>query len=184
MIFARALSISPLRMTLALPTIAALLVASSPVVADAMPATDDLDPSASDVSSGGSRWSFRSSEKCLMRRINRARRARGKRALNWDRQIGYVARRHSASMASKRGVWHDGSLGNKVTRWRRLGQNTGRGGKCRYIFRAFMRSSKHRDNILGRWRHVGVGATWSGGDLYVQQVFESRRDPGNIYNYP
>lgn len=184
MFFARALRATPLRTILGLSAIGAFVLASSPFSANAMPATNDVDPDATGLSSGASRWEFKASERCLMRKINQARRSRGLRALDWDRQIGYVARRHAAAMAAGRGVWHDGALGEKVTRWRRLGQNTGRGGKCRSVFRSFMRSSKHRDNILGRWRHLGVGTTWAGGDLYVQQVFESRRDPGNVYNYP
>jgi uncharacterized protein YkwD len=134
--------------------------------------------------STGRGYGFNHSEKCLMRKINRARRSRGIRSLDWDRQIGYVARRHAYSMASARAAYHDSQLGQKVTRWRRLGQNTGRGGKCRRIFRSFMGSATHRANIFGRWRHLGVGATWSGGRLYVQQVFESRLNPGNIYSYP
>ena len=132
----------------------------------------------------GRGYAFTRPEKCLMRKINNARRSHGMRALDWDRQIGYVARRHAFSMASARSAYHDYQLGQKVTRWRRLGQNTGRGGKCRRIFGAFMRSSTHRANIFGQWRHLGVGATWSGGRLYVQQVFESRLNPGNIYSYP
>lgn len=179
----RAFRKKPLPLMLSLSAISALVLASAPTTAASAPLIDDPDPSDA-VSSGGSRWSFKSSERCLMRKINKARRARGKRALDWDKQLGYVARRHAGSMAGTRGVWHDGSLGQKITRWRRLGQNTGRGGACRSIFRSFMRSSGHRANILGRWKHVGVGTVWAGGDMYVQQVFESRRDPGNIYSYP
>ena len=187
MLLPRAFRIKPLRMVITLAAIVAFLLASAPVPANAVVLEDgdaSSDTSTGSVVAGRSGWSFNRSERCLMRRINRVRRARGLRALDWDKQIGYVARRHSVAMASSRGVWHDGSLGQKVTRWRRLGQNTGRGGKCRYIFRSFMRSSSHRSNILGAWRHLGVGATWSGGRLYVQQVFESRLDPGNVYSYP
>ena len=183
MVLARALRARRTRLMLTLAAIAALVLSSAPTL-HAAPIAEDGDPVTGGISSGGSRWSFKSSERCLMEKINRARRARGKRALGWDKQIGYVARRHASSMAGSRGVWHDGALGQKVTRWRRLGQNTGRGGKCRWIFRSFMRSSAHRANILGRWKHVGVGAVWAGGDLYVQQVFESRLDPGNVYSYP
>jgi hypothetical protein len=31
---------------------------------------------------------------------------------------------------------------------------------------------------------MGFGTQKSGGRLYVQQLFESRRNPGNIYHYP
>lgn len=169
---------------MALATITSVLVGITPLQsAHAAPVADGgLEPSP--TTEVGSRYSFTDSEKCLMRKINQTRRQRGLRALSWDKQVGYVARRHTQSMASQRNVWHDGSLGQKVTRWRRLGQNTGKGQGCRGIFRAFMNSSAHRANIFGRWRHVGVGVSWAGGSIYVQQVFESRRDPGNIYSYP
>lgn len=184
MLFARALSQRRIRIVVTVSVVAAFLLASAPIAANSMQLEPDADGTPDITSSGRSRWSFNGSERCLMRKINGARRARGLPALGWDKQIGYVARRHAATMAGGRGVWHDGYLGQKVTRWRRLGQNTGRGGKCRYMFRSFMRSSGHRANILGRWKHVGVGAVWAGGDLYVQQVFESRLDPGNVYSYP
>lgn len=181
----RALRARPIRAVLTLSTIAAFVLSSVPIALKAAPLEGDAhDTTDMTATSGRSRWSFNRSEQCLMRKINRARRSRGLQALNWDKQIGYVARRHAATMASSRSVWHDGYLGQRVTRWRRLGQNTGRGGKCRWIFKSFMRSSGHRSNILGRWRHVGVGTSWGGGSLYVQQVFESRRDPGNVYSYP
>lgn len=183
MVLPRARRAKRTRSMLTLAAVAALVLSSAPAL-QAAPIVEDGDLATDEVSLGGSRWNFKSSERCLMQKINKARRSRDKRALRWDKQIGYVARRHASSMASDRAIRHDGSLGQKVTRWRRLGQNTGRGGRCRYIFRSFMRSSEHRANILGRWKHVGVGAEWAGGDLYVQQVFESRRDPGNVYNYP
>lgn len=87
-------------------------------------------------------------------------------------------------MANAGGVWHDTDVGSKVTRWRRLGQNTGRGSSCKSLTRSFMRSAKHRDNILGRYRFMGIGVQSSGPYLYVQEIFESRRDPGNVYHYP
>ena len=133
---------------------------------------------------GTPKYEFKTPEKCLMKKINDARAARGLRRLEWDRQIAYVARRHANSLASNRGLWHDSRLGSKVTRWRRLGQNTGRGGRCPRIFNAFMASAPHRSNIFGRWRFQGVGTEWAGGRLYVQHVFEARRYPGNIYRWP
>ena len=132
----------------------------------------------------GSTWRFSSVEQCFMHRINNKRAALGRRRLYWDKQLGYVARRHAQRLAGARAVAHDYNMGDEITRWYRLGQNTGGGQSCRSLTRSFLNSSKHRANILGRWRHVGVGASWSGGRLYVQQIFESRRNPGNIYSYP
>jgi uncharacterized protein YkwD len=87
-------------------------------------------------------------------------------------------------MARTAGVSHDPRLTRKVTRWRSLGQNSGMGKRCRGLFRAFWRSSGHRSNILGRWRFVGVGVRRSNKRLYVQQIFEYRSNPGNIYGHP
>jgi len=131
----------------------------------------------------GSGW-FNSTEKCMLRKVNHMRARHGLRRLDWDRQLGFVARRHARTIARAGGLFHDDGLGREVTRWSRLGQNTGRGGRCGSIMRAFKRSSSHRAAILGRWRFIGVGAEWRGGRLYVQQVFESRRNPGNVYHRP
>ena len=133
---------------------------------------------------GGGGWGFNRVERCLMRKVNKTRSRHGLARLDWDKQVGYVARRHAKSMAASHAVYHDGDVGNEITRWRTLAQNSGAGFGCRKIFWAFMKSSAHRANILGQYRHVGVGADWSRGKLYVQQVFEWRYDPGNVYRYP
>ena len=135
-------------------------------------------------SQGEASYSYRYAERCLMREVNRARARRGLRSLKWDPQLSYVARRHAGSLSASRGVYHDPRVGEKVTNWKRLGQNTGRGANCRSLFRSFMSSKAHRTNIFGRWHHMGVGTQTSAGRVYVQQIFESRYDPGNIYNYP
>lgn len=129
-------------------------------------------------------WGFTGTERCFMQKANRARKRHGRGPLDWDRQLGYVARRHARSIARRRVLAHDHKLGRRVTRWQRLGQNTGRGSSCDSLFKAFMNSSGHRGNLLGKWRHMGVGVARAGGRLYVQHVFESHRDPGNIYHYP
>lgn len=134
--------------------------------------------------SGRQRYRFKKVEKCMMRKINKRRERRGLRRLDWDRQLGYVARQHAQSMARNRTIYHDGNLGYEITRWRRLGQNVGTGRRCRSLFKAFFRSSPHRHNILGSYRFVGVGSEREGGRIYVHHVFESRRNPGNVYAYP
>ena len=135
------------------------------------------------ASSSGGSFEFKTIEKCFMKRINRIRARHGKSKLRWDKHLGVVGRRHARNMARAGGIWHD-DIGRKVTRWRSLGQNTGMGGGCKGLTRAFMHSSSHRSNYLGRWRHVGVGAIRKNGSTFVQQVFESRRDPGNIWHTP
>ncbi len=126
-------------------------------------------------------FTFKPVERCFIRMINMKRRGHGMPRLQGDRDLGIVARRHSKEIARARAVRHDNNYGSEITRWTRLGQNTGRGNGCRSLFGAFWRSDVHRNNILGRWRHIGVGVKRVGGAIYVQQVFESKRNPGTIY---
>lgn len=132
--------------------------------------------------SGG--YQFKRSERCLMRRVNTIRQRHGLRRFERDKQLAYVARQHAVTMASNGGLYHDPNVNWKVTRWKRLGQNTGRGRTCKSLVRAFMRSSSHRAHILGQYRFMGFGTQKRGGRVYVQQLFESRLNPGNVYHYP
>jgi len=159
----------PLRAPLAIvAVIGALLVALGPQAARS-----------------GVRYHFRSTEKCLMAKINEKRARNGLPKLEWDRQLGFVARGHAEKMARRnKGFWHDRRLGNKVTHWRRLGQNTGFASGCRSMFKAFWRSQLHRHNLMGQWRFIGVGVARNGGRLYAQEVFESRTNPGNVFSFP
>lgn len=116
-----------------------------------------------------------------MKKINKARAKQGLRRLHRDVHLGYVAKRHARRMASKESMWEQADLGSKITNWRTLGQNTGMGGKCRHLFRSFMNSAPHAANVLGDYKFIGVGAKWRNHRLYVQQIFESKKNPGNIY---
>jgi uncharacterized protein YkwD len=127
---------------------------------------------------------FKKTERCFMRRTNRVRERHGLRRLRWDKHIGYVARRHARRLARHGVLEHDDALARRVTHWRLLGQNTGRGRNCWGLFRAFLESKVHRANILGPWRFIGVGARRRDGELFVQQVFEAHSNPGNIYGFP
>lgn len=161
--------------------LAVILGAVAVVTLSVLPSTPR--PSLSESEPIGS-YSFSRGERCFMRRINQMRDRNGKHRLNRDKQLGYVARRHARAMARNRTIFHDGDLGSTVTRWRRLGQNVGMGGGCKSLFRAFKSSSGHRSNILGAWRHMGVGMDRRGGRIYVMHIFHSRRNPGNVYHYP
>jgi uncharacterized protein YkwD len=108
----------------------------------------------------------------------------GLRRFETDKQLAYVARRHAIRMSGTGGLYHDPDINWKVTHWKRLGQNTGRGGSCRSLTRSFLNSPEHRQHILGRFRFVGIGTERHRGRLYVQELFESRRNPGNVYHYP
>lgn len=133
---------------------------------------------------GASKYRFSPTERCLIRKVNSFRARHGRSQLKWDRQLGYVGRVHARDMARSGSVYHDPELGDRVTHWSVLGQNTGSGPSCRSLFRGFMHSETHRSTMLGRWRFIGVGAYPSGELIYVQSIFEWRRDPGNVYRYP
>ena len=131
-----------------------------------------------------SRYSFKKVEKCMLNKINKRRVRHGQSRLNWDRQLGYVARKHAKKMARNGTIFHDDDLGYEITRWRALGQNVGEGGGCKKLFQAFWNSLPHRHNILGKWRFVGVGSESRNGRIFVHHVFEHRLNPGNVYTYP
>lgn len=133
---------------------------------------------------GGSGYRFSDAERCMMRKLNHRRANRGLRRLDSDKQLGYIGRRHARNMAETGTTWHHGNLANAVTRWRRLGQTVGRGHGCRAMFRSFWRSGLHRQIMMGSWRFVGVGVERRRGHIYVLQIFESWRNPGNIFSYP
>jgi uncharacterized protein YkwD len=134
------------------------------------------------TTSGGFRFS--GVESCFMKKINRIRARHGLSATSVDPQLGYVARRHAKRMARAQAVFHDDRFGERVTNWHRLGQNTGRGATCRGVTKDFMNEPAHRDIVLGPWNHIGVGVHAAGGQIYVQELYESHNNPGNIYNTP
>ncbi|HYI46588.1 MAG TPA: CAP domain-containing protein [Actinomycetota bacterium] len=157
------------------------------LIASAVAAFMVVGPTASSMEAGtrrGSGYNFKSAEQCFMKKINQARQRRGLRALQWDKQLGYVARVHANEMARQRAVYHDANVGNEVTRWRSIAQNTGRGRSCKRTFKSFMRSAPHQHNIMGTWRYLGVGIEYSGAYVYVQQIFERNNNPGNVYHWP
>src|SRR5688572_18732866 len=61
----------------------------------------------------GSRWGFNKQERCVMNKINKARRNKGLSALRADKQVGVVARRHAKSMAANYSVFHDSNMGHE-----------------------------------------------------------------------
>lgn len=133
----------------------------------------------------GSSYSFYRAEKCVMRRVNGIRHRHGLSRLTRDLQLGYVSRLHARKIARARSLFHDDDFGNRITRWYSLGQNTGQGRTCRAAVRAFKHHPAHMEIILGPWNFHGVGTKrGKDGRLYVQHIFESRSNPGNIYKVP
>ena len=132
----------------------------------------------------GSCWDYKAKERRMARKINNARTSRGLGKLRLDRHLSRVARVHTKAMTDTRQLFHTANLGSKVTRWTRLGENVGYGAGVKSLHRAFMRSSGHRANILGRFRYVGVATRKAGGRLWTTIVFEHYRDPGTRLSMP
>jgi uncharacterized protein YkwD len=154
------------------------------LVAEAVPPVPPIRDLTIGVQSTGGGFRFNRAERCFMRKINNARAKHGLGPASSDPQLGYVARLHAKEIARAQSVYHDNEFGQKVTNWYRLGQNTGRGMSCRSVHRAFMQDPTHKEIVLGPWNFIGVGISSYNGRVYVQQLFESSRNPGNIYNTP
>ena len=135
---------------------------------------------ATTASAGFRCYRFKESEKDFAQKINMARSAVGKGKLQLDKQLSRVARRHAWEMDNRNTLYHtpDSTLAWRVTNWTRLGENVGYGGDVGSLHQAFMNSPAHRDNVLGRYRHVGVGVHKDNGIMWVTIIFESHRDPG------
>lgn len=132
-------------------------------------------------------WSYSKSERKFARLTNEARVAAGLGKLSLDPELSRVARKHTSEMISDGALSHTpvSVLGKRVTRWRKLGENVGRGDGVSIIQATFMGSTVHKDNILKPgFRHVGVGTKRADGYLWVTVVFESKRDPGTTLAMP
>ena len=104
---------------------------------------------------------------------NADRTAHGLRPLATANDLQSLAQSRANEMARSGRLAHTTSLGTKVSGWKRLGENVGRGPNLRDIQTAFMASPSHRENILDRdFTQLGVGVTWDGREyFYVAVVF-------------
>ena len=104
---------------------------------------------------------------------NADRTAAGLRALATVGDLQSLAQSRANEMARSGNLAHTTNLGSKVSNWKKLGENVGRGPHLRDIETAFMASPSHRENILDPdFSQLGVGVTWDGKEyFYVAVVF-------------
>jgi hypothetical protein len=104
---------------------------------------------------------------------NADRAAAGLRALATAGDLQSFAQSRANEMARSGRLAHTSNLGSKVSGWKRLGENVGRGPNLRDIETAFMASPSHRQNILDpAFSQLGVGVTWDGKEyFYVAVIF-------------
>jgi cysteine-rich secretory family protein len=108
----------------------------------------------------------------LIAMTNADRAAKGLRAVSTARDLQSFAQRHAEDMARAGKLRHSEDLGSKISNWRRLGENVGRGPNVTNIHRNFMASPHHRDNILlPQFSEVGVGVAEGRQHVYVAVVF-------------
>lgn len=119
-------------------------------------------PKASHASSQATALRFSPSEQAVLRRINDYRAANGRGRLPWDQAIGRMGRRHSCDMRASHELAHQSMprLRARLLGWRTYGENVGVAETIPSVWRAFINSKPHRDNILHRWGangRMGVG---------------------------
>jgi hypothetical protein len=97
----------------------------------------------------------------------------GLRPLATAGDLQSLAQSRANEMARSGRLAHTTNLGSKVSGWKRLGENVGRGPDLRDIQTAFMASPSHRENIVDPgFTQLGVGVTWDGKEyFYVAVIF-------------
>ena len=106
---------------------------------------------------------------------NADRAAAGLRPLATAGDLQSLAQSRANEMAKGGRIAHTTNLGTRVSGWKRLGENVGRGPNLRDIETAFMASPSHRENILDpAFTQFGVGVTWDGREyFYVAVIFRT-----------
>ncbi|HKY77939.1 MAG TPA: CAP domain-containing protein [Acidimicrobiia bacterium] len=107
----------------------------------------------------------------------------GLRPLATANDLQSLAQQRATEMAKSGRLAHTSNLGTRVTGWKRLGENVGRGPNLRDIQTAFMASPSHRENIVDPgFTQLGVGVTWDGKEyFYVAVIF---RQPSSTASAP
>ena len=112
--------------------------------------------------------------------INQSRAAAGLGTLTGYADLTDDARVHTADMIGAGQVFHStaAQLGSYTSGWSLLGENVGMGPNPQLLHQAFMNSPSHRENILGDYDLVGVGADRSSdGVMFVTVVFMKSATP-------
>ena len=113
--------------------------------------------------------------------LNGTRVAAGLAPLELEDGLVRFARGHTREMMDRGDLFHS-EKGTRVAvapaGWRRLGENVGVGSTPERLHASFMSSPGHRDNILGDYSGVAIGAARAtDGQLYVTVVFVKRANP-------
>lgn len=120
-------------------------------------------------------------EKEVLKETNQFRKSRGKKLLQWHDGLSELARQHSEAMASGNTPFgHQGfELREKQARkllsarLSAVAENVAYGSETASdVVTQWKNSPGHRQNMLGNFRHIGVGtATDAEGRIYYTQIF-------------
>ena len=121
-------------------------------------------------------WAQKASEQRLGKMLDRVRVDNGRVRLDFDDDLAKAARVHSKRMARRAYLYHNDNQSIRTLlrgHWEVLGENIGAGRDVRQIYKAFMRSSGHRAQILRRgYRKVGVGIVRRHGRQWTTVLFQ------------
>jgi hypothetical protein len=93
------------------------------------------------------------------------------RALSTSSDLQSLAQQRAQEQAKAGRIYHTQNLGSKLTGWKRLGENVGRGPDLRDNEVAFMNSPSHKENILDPgFTQMGVGVVFDGAQYYYVAV--------------
>lgn len=107
--------------------------------------------------------------------INAARKANGRAAVAAHFDAAKKAQAWSEHMARTGKLAHTGGGSSVdptgITGWCALAENVGKGGSLEAVNRAFLDSSAHRANMLGRFDKVGTGVHKAGSTYWVTEIY-------------
>lgn len=104
--------------------------------------------------------------------VNQSRAQHGRRALPIHPEAQAKAQAWASRLARENRLYHSTLTAGIRSNWCGLAENVGYGSTSRLTHEAFMKSTAHRNNILGRsWTGVGVGVARNGDRAYVVHVF-------------
>ena len=103
--------------------------------------------------------------------VNASRRVRGLPALSSNLSLAVKAQNWAEYLARRGSLAHSNLASGVPYRWRALAENVGYGSSVSSVHGQFMRSSRHRANILGRFNYIGTGVAYGRGRVWVVQVF-------------
>ena len=112
-------------------------------------------------------------EKDATGRVNWSRYTNHVKTIGIADGLAWLARQHSCEMARNQKLYHSTNLTSKVSNWTYLGENVGVSWSLWDVHQAFMKSPKHRANVLNtHYREVGIGVCRDKyGNFWITQIF-------------